>query len=260
MGKIIAIANQKGGVGKTTTVINLGAALARKDKKVLIIDLDEQANATLGLGLSPDYVVKGAYDLFVDDININDTINVTSNNNLDIIPSTSQLANVEEKLQNIKNKKCILKDKLSYLKNDYDYVLIDCPSTFGTITDNALFLSDSVIIPVECEFLAYNGLNQMIQKIYQIQKEKNEMNLSLTIDGVLLTKLDNRNLFGYKIKEKVMELFPNKTYKTIIKRSSHLQEAPMHGKSVLDFAYNSRGSKEYRELADEIINNSEERK
>ena len=126
------------------------------------------------------------------------------------------------------------------------------------IIDNALFLCDSVIIPVECEYFAYDALTQMVQKINQIQKEKNNINLSLTIEGVLLTKLDNRNLFGYKISEKVKELFPNKTYNTIITRSSHLQEAPMHGKSVLDFAYNSRGSKEYRELAKEVINNNKE--
>ena len=147
--------------------------------------------------------------------------------------------------------------KVEPIKNSYDYILLDCPPSLGAIIDNALFVSDSVIIPVECEFFAYDALTQMVNKINQVQKAKNKINKSLTIEGVLLTKLDNRNVFGYKIMDKVKSLFPTKTFNTIINRSSHLQEAPMHGKTVIDFAYNSRGSKEYRELAKEIINNNE---
>lgn len=258
MGKIIAVANQKGGVGKTTTTINLGAALAKEGKKTLIIDLDEQANATIGLGIGREFVKYSSYDLLVSDKNILKGIYPTTSENLNIIPSSNKLAIIEEKLQNIEKKEQILLTKISEIREQYDYILLDCPPSLGVIIDNALFLSDSVIIPVECEYFAYDALTQMVQKINQIQKEKKKLKLSLTIEGVLLTKLDNRNLFGYKISEKVKELFPNKTYNTIISRSSHLQEAPMHGKSVLDFAYNSRGSKEYRELAKELINNNKE--
>lgn len=258
MGKIIAIANQKGGVGKTTTTINLGAALAKEKKKTLIIDLDEQANATIGLGILREFVKMSSFDVMVDNIDIIDSIYSTTNEYLNIIPSSSKLANVEEKLQNVVDKEQILLKKALKLKNEYDYILLDCPPSLGLIIDNALFLSDSVIIPVECDYFAYDALTQMVQKINQIQKEKNKLDLSLTVEGVLLTKLDNRNLFGYKISEKVKELLPSKTYNTIISRSSHLQEAPMHGKSVLDFAYNSRGSKEYIRLAKEIIENNQE--
>lgn len=258
MGKIIAIANQKGGVGKTTTTINLGAALAKEKKKTLIIDLDEQANATIGLGILREFVKMSSFDVMVDNIDIIESIYSTTNEYLNIIPSSSKLANVEEKLQNVVDKEQILLKKALKLKNEYDYILLDCPPSLGLIIDNALFLSDSVIIPVECDYFAYDALTQMVQKINQIQKEKNKLSLSLTVEGVLLTKLDNRNLFGYKISEKVKELLPSKTYNTIISRSSHLQEAPMHGKSVLDFAYNSRGSKEYIRLAKEIIENNQE--
>ena len=155
---------------------------------------------------------------------------------------------------NIENKELQLYIKLQEIINDYDYILLDCPPSLGVIIDNALFASDSIIIPVECEYFAYDALTQMVNKINQIQKRKKEFKLNLIIEGILLTKLDNRNIFGYKIVDKVKELFPELTYKTIISRSSHIQEAPMHGKSVLDFAYNSRGSKQYRDLAVEILN------
>ena len=252
MGKVIAIANQKGGVGKTTTTINLASALAKEGKNTLIIDLDEQANATIGLGIGREYVKISSYDLLTTPIDIKDTI-LSIDEKLAIIPSSSKLANIVEKLIGLEYKERLLDKKLSTIKDNYDFVLLDCPPSLSVTIDNALFASDSVIIPVECDYYAYDALTQMIQKINQIQKEKNKMGYILTIEGVLLTKLDNRNLFGYKMIEKVKELFPNKIFKTIISRSSHIQEAPMYGKSVLDFAYNSRGSKEYRELAKELL-------
>lgn len=255
MCKVIAIANQKGGVGKTTTAINLGAALANEGKRILLIDLDEQANATLGLGLKREVVDITSYDLLALDKKIEDCIYKTPDTLLDIIPSSSKLANIDEKLIIKEDREFILFKSLDNIMVDYDYILLDCPPSLGIITDNALFASDSVVIPVECEYFAYDGLSAMVNKINQIQNLKKKFKKTLTIEGVLLTKLDNRNLFGYKIIDKVKELFPNKTFKTIINRSSHLQEAPMHGKSVLKFAYNSRGSKEYRQLAQEIINN-----
>jgi len=257
MGKVIAIANQKGGVGKTTTTINLASALARENLNTLIIDLDEQANATIGLGIGREFVKVSSYDLLTSDIKIEDTI-LQIDEKLSIIPSSSKLANIVEKLIGLDEKERLLEKKLNSVKDNYDFILLDCPPSLSVTIDNALFASDSVIIPVECDYFAYDALTQMIQKINQIQKEKNPLGRKLTIEGVLLTKHDNRNLFGYKMIEKVKELFPNKIFKTIISRSSHIQEAPMYGKSVLDFAYNSRGSKEYRELAIELLERSGE--
>ena len=256
MSKIIAIANQKGGVGKTTTTINLGAALSKKGKKVLIVDLDEQANATIGLGISRELEYVTSYDILVNNFSIAEGILKTYYENLSIIPSSHQFANIEKALSIEINNISLLFNLLETIKENYDYILLDCPPSLGLVVDNALYASDSVIIPVECDFFAYEALTQMVNKINQMQKIKKVNGLKLTIEGVLLTKLDNRNLFGYKMMEKVKEMFPTKTFKTIINRSGHLQEAPMYGKSVLEFAYNSKGSKEYRELAKEIINNN----
>lgn len=256
MGKIIAVANQKGGVGKTTTAINLGAALVTLGKKVLLIDLDEQANATIGLGFSRELIGVSSYDLLVHNFKIEESIYKTNDKFFDIIPSSIKLSNLENELFQEEDKELILYKKMQYIKQDYDYILIDCPPSLGVIIDNALFAADSVLIPVECEYFAYDALTQMVNKINQVQKQKNKIDLLLTIEGVLLTKLDNRNLFGYKIIDKVKDIFPTKTFKTIISRSSHLQEAPMQGKSVLKTAYHSRASKEYRELAQEIAANN----
>ena len=253
MGKIIAITNQKGGVGKTTTTLNLAAAFANKKYKVLVVDIDPQANATIGLGLSRELIDTTSYDLLTNDIKVNDVIYKNLDSKFEIIPSSIKLVDIYKYLSDKENKEMILYDKLKDVKDLYDFILIDCPPTLGLIVDNALFASDSVIIPVECEYFAYDALTQMVNQINQVQKIKNELNMTLTIEGVLLTKLDNRNLFGYKIVEEVKEMFPNKTFKTIINRSAHLQEAPMHGQTVLQYAFNSKGSKDYRELAKEII-------
>lgn len=247
MAKVISIVNQKGGVGKTTTTVNLGAALALENKKILIVDFDQQANATITLGIKREEVEKDIVNFLLDDCSDN-VILKTGDANLDVIPASLRIATFEQMIQNIENKELLLQHKIESLKDIYDYILIDCPPALGVIIDNALYASDSVIIPVECSFYAYDALTQMVNKIDEIQKVK-----PLEIEGILLTKLDNRNTIGYNIVEKVKFEFPFKTFNTIISVSSHIQEAPMYGKSVIQFSYNSRGSKEYRDLAKEIL-------
>lgn len=252
MGKIISIVNQKGGVGKTTTTINLGAALANFNQKVLLIDFDQQANATTGLGINKEDILFDVTDFFTHIALLRKAILSTSLENLDLIPATIKLANIEESLYQVPDKEYLLSRKLKILKEEYDYILIDCPPSLGLIVDNALYASDSVIIPVECGYYSYEALTQMVHKIDHVQKFKD-----IEIEGILLTKLDNRNTLGYQIKEKVCFLFPNKIFNTVITHSSHIQEAPLYGKSVIQFSYNSRGSKEYRELAEEILQRKE---
>ena len=248
MGKIISIVNQKGGVGKTTTTVNLGASLTIEKQKVLLIDFDQQANATISLGINREDINYDIVDILLNSAEVEDVILKTNVESLDIIPASIRLSQLEDLLYNTDYKEWILYKKIESLKNKYDYILIDCPPSLGLIIDNALFASDSVIIPVECGFYAYDALTQMVNKIDEVQKIK-----KINIEGILLTKLDNRNTFGYSIVEKVRFMFPNKTFKTIISASSHIQEAPMYGKTVIQFSYNSRGSKEYRDLAKEIL-------
>ncbi len=258
MGKVIAITNQKGGVGKTTTTLNLASALTTLNKKVLVIDMDYQANATLGLGIDTNLIQYNIFDLLIEDVDIKKVIIKDYSNQFDVITSSQKLIDAYSLLFSRESKEHILKKKLISVKEYYDYILIDCPPTLGIVVDNALFASDSVIIPVECEYYAYEALAQMVKQINQVQKIKNNYEENILIEGVLLNKLDNRNLYGYKIIEKVKELFPDKTFKTIINRSTHIQEAPMHGKTVINYAINSRGSKEYIELAKELIENNME--
>ena len=259
MGKIIAIANQKGGVGKTTTTINLASALSELNQKVLIIDLDPQANATIGIGISRELVNITTYDLLISDIKASEAIYNNLNSKLHIMPASIKLETLAENMSQSDDNVLQLYNKLLEIKEEYDYILIDCPPSLGLIIDNALFASDSIIIPVECEYFAYDALTQMVNKINQVQNRKKEYKLNLVVEGVLLTKLDNRNIFGYKIVDKVKEMFSESTYKTVISRSSHIQEAPMYGKSVLEFAYNSRGSKQYRDLAEEVLAKNKEK-
>ena len=251
MGKIISIVNQKGGVGKTTTTVNLGVSLSLESKKILIIDFDQEANATITLGIKREQVQKDIVNFLFDEKITTEHIVPTGVENVDLICASLRISMLEQMVNDIEKKELMLQNKLQEIKNNYDYILIDCPPAFGLIIDNALYASDSVVIPVECSFYAYDALSQMINKIDEIQKEK-----PLEIEGILLTKLDNRNTIGYKIVEKVKFEFPYKTFNTIISVSSHIQEAPMYGKSVIQFSYNSRGSKEYRDLAKEILDAS----
>ncbi len=253
MGKVISIVNQKGGVGKTTTTINLASAFSYENKSVLIVDFDEQSNATKGLGIKREDILFDMADFFSHIGLLTKAIMKTKNPYISIIPSSIKLASVEESLYNIPNKEFLLQQKLDQLKNQYDFILIDCPPSLGLIVDNALYASDSVIIPVDTSYYAYDALNTMINKIEKVQKDKN-----LSIEGVLITKLDNRTTLGYDILDKVKALFPEKLFKTVITYSSHIQVAPLYGQSVLEYSINSKGAKEYRKLAQEILENNKD--
>jgi chromosome partitioning protein len=255
MAKTISIVNQKGGVGKTTTAINLSAALAQKGKKILLIDLDPQSNATVGIGINRGFLEFNAYDCLIGDTPVKDATVSTGLTGLDILPSTIDLAGLELALAQLKDRDFILYNALSLQREMYDYIIMDCPPSLGLVTINALSASDSVLIPVQCEFYALDGLTQLLNTVRIVQTRLRPKARDLKIEGVLLTMLDNRNNFGFEIVNEVKKYFKEKVFKTIIPRNVQLQIAPSHGKSILQFSPNSRGAMMYRELAEEVLRN-----
>jgi len=255
MAKTISIVNQKGGVGKTTTAINLSAALAQKGKKILLIDLDPQSNATVGIGINRGFLEYNAYDCLIGDTPVKEAIVSTGLTGLDILPSTIDLAGLELALAQLKDRDFILFNALSLQREMYDYIIIDCPPSLGLVTINSLSASDSVLIPVQCEFYALDGLTQLLNTVRIVQTRLRPKARDLKIEGVLLTMLDNRNNFGFEIVNEVKKYFKEKVFKTIIPRNVQLQIAPSHGKSILQFSPNSRGAMMYRELAEEVLRN-----
>ncbi|MFD1707842.1 ParA family protein [Siminovitchia sediminis] len=249
MGKIISIANQKGGVGKTTTSINLGACLAYIGKKVLIVDIDPQGNATSGAGIDKGDVNECVYDVLVDDADIKQVIQQTSVDNLSVVPSTIQLAGAEIELVPTISREVRLKRALEEVKDQYDYILIDCPPSLGLLTINALTASDSVLIPVQCEYYALEGLSQLLNTVRLVQKHLNQ---DLMIEGVLLTMLDARTNLGLQVIQEVKKYFQNKVYQTVIPRNIRLSEAPSHGQPIIIYDPKSRGAEVYLELAKEV--------
>ncbi|MDS9471838.1 ParA family protein [Sporosarcina pasteurii] len=252
MSRIIAIANQKGGVGKTTTSVNLSACLAHIGKKVLLIDTDPQGNATSGVGINKGDVHKCIYDILIDDVEINDVILSTKVENLDIIPATISLAGAEIELVSTISREVRMKHAIQEAKNEYDYIIIDCPPSLGLLTINALTASDALIIPVQCEYYALEGLSQLLSTIRLVQKHLNE---ELMIDGVLLTMFDARTNLGIQVIEEVKKYFQDKVYKTIIPRNVRLSEAPSHGEPIIVYDSRSRGAEVYLELAKEVVHN-----
>ncbi len=250
MGKIIAIANQKGGVGKTTSTVNLGASLATLGKKVLLIDIDPQGNATSGVGVNKGDLNECVYNILVEESQVEEVCVPTDVPNLDIIPATIQLAGAEIELVPATKRESKLKLALSDVKKSYDYILIDCPPSLGLLTLNALTAADSVIIPVQCEFYALEGLSQLLNTIRLVQKH---LNTELMIEGVLLTMLDARTNLGLQVIEEVKMYFQDKVYKSIIPRNVRLGEAPSHGQPITVYDPNSRGAIEYMKLAKEVI-------
>ncbi|WP_144513466.1 ParA family protein [Bacillus sp. FJAT-22090] len=252
MGRIIAIANQKGGVGKTTTSVNLSACLAYLGKKVLLVDIDPQGNASSGVGVNKGDVSQCIYDVLIDDVSVSDTILETKVENLHIVPATISLAGAEIELVSTISREVRLKKALQEVESRYDYIIIDCPPSLGLLTINSLTASDAIIIPVQCEFYALEGLSQLLSTIRLVQKH---LNKNLEIDGVLLTMFDARTNLGIQVIEEVKKYFQDKVYKTIIPRNVRLSEAPSHGEPIIIYDPKSRGAEVYLELAKEVIRN-----
>ncbi|WP_379137652.1 ParA family protein [Paenibacillus sp. sgz500958] len=250
MSKIIAIANQKGGVGKTTTTVNLGAGMATTGKRVLLVDIDPQGNTTSGVGINKADVANCIYDILINEVNPADAILETNVEGLHIIPATIQLAGAEIELVSTISRELRLKKALNLVKGNYDYILIDCPPSLGILTINSLTAADSVIIPIQCEYYALEGLSQLLNTVRLVQKN---LNPHLMIEGVLLTMLDARTNLGIQVIEEVKKYFQEKVYKTIIPRNVRLSEAPSHGQSIITYDARSKGAEVYLELAKEVI-------
>ena len=253
MGKIIAIANQKGGVGKTTTTVNLAASLGVLEQKVLLVDADPQANATSGLGIEVESVEKGTYQVLEHTVGAREAIVKTNSPNVDMIPAHIDLVAIEIELVDKERREYMLKTALDEVKDDYDYIIIDCAPSLGLITVNALTTADSVIIPIQCEYYALEGLGKLLNTIKSIQKIHNP---ELEIEGLLLTMYDSRLRLSNQVVAEVKKHFHNMVFKTIIQRNIRLGEAPSFGESIISYDATSRVAVNYINLANEIIKNN----
>jgi chromosome partitioning protein len=253
MGRIIAVTNQKGGVGKTTSSINVSAALAHLGHKILLVDIDSQANASTGVGVYKGDVKRTIFDLLVDNLDPKSVIMATSEKNLYLIPSSQELSGIDSLIMTEKKREFKLREKLELIKDDYDYIIVDCPPSLGLLTINALTAADSTLIPVQCEYYALEGLTQLLNTIRIVQKR---LNPNLAIEGVLLTMLDRRTNLGLDVINEVKLYFKEKVFNTIIPRMVRLSEAPSFGKSIIDYDLTSKASEYYIDLAKEVVKNS----
>ena len=251
MGKIISVSNQKGGVGKTTTALSLSAALGVLEKKVLLIDMDPQSNATSGLGVDYNEATLSSYDLIIGNAKASNIVIQTSSPNLDLIPAKIDLVGLEIEIVNESSREYLLKNALEKIKEKYDFIIIDCPPSLGLITLNALTCSNSVIIPIQCEYFALEGLGKLLNTIKGVQKVHNP---NLSLEGILLTMFDSRLRLSNQVKQDVKKHFGNIVFNTIIPRNVSLGEAPSHGESILMYNATSKGSKSYLKFAQEIVN------
>ena len=251
MGKIISVSNQKGGVGKTTTALSLSAALGVLEKKVLLIDMDPQSNATSGLGVDSNEATLSSYNLIIGNAKASNIVIQTSSPNLDLIPAKIDLVGLEIEIVNESSREYLLKNALEKTKQKYDFIIIDCPPSLGLITLNALTCSSSVIIPIQCEYFALEGLGKLLNTIKGVQKVHNP---NLSLEGILLTMFDSRLRLSNQVKQDVKKHFGNIVFNTIIPRNVSLGEAPSHGESILMYNATSKGSKSYLKFAQEIVN------
>lgn len=254
MGRIIAVANQKGGVGKTTTSINLAACLVEKGKKVLAVDMDPQGNLTSGLGVDKDSVEKSIYELIIGEVDIKEVINKEVLENLDIIPTSIDLSAAEIELIGVDDKEYILRNAIDQVKDQYDFVIIDCPPSLSMLTINAMTTADSVIVPIQCEYYALEGLSQLI---HTVELVKDRLNSKLEIEGVVFTMYDARTNLSLQVVENVKDNLQQNIYKTIIPRNIRLAEAPSYGLPINKYDPKSTGAESYMRLADEVIEREE---
>ncbi|MEI6866623.1 AAA family ATPase [Flavicella sp.] len=250
MGKIIAIANQKGGVGKTTTTVNLAAALGVLEKKILLIDADPQANASSGLGVDIEAITVGTYQILEHTVSAKEAIHTTTSPNVDIIPAHIDLVAIEIELVDKEDREYMLKKSLEQIKDSYDYILIDCAPSLGLITLNALTAADSVIIPIQCEYFALEGLGKLLNTIKSVQRIHNA---DLDIEGLLLTMFDSRLRLSNQVVEEVRKHFSEMVFSTIIQRNTRLGEAPSYGESIIAYDATSKGAENYISLANEVL-------
>ncbi len=255
MSKSIAVFNQKGGVGKTTTVINLCACLANRGKKVLMIDVDPQGNTTSGVGIDKTTLEKTIYDVLINDSDPRECIIDTNRENLFIIPSSVQLAGAEIELTEMNKRELKLRECIESIKDDYDYVFIDCPPSLGLLSINALSAVDSVLIPIQCEYYALEGVSQLMNTIKLVKKS---LNPDLDIEGVVLSMFDGRTNLSIQVVDEVKKYFRGKVYTTMIPRNVRLAEAPSYGMSIIEYDMKSKGAESYMDLADEFIELSED--
>lgn len=249
MGKVIAIANQKGGVGKTTTSVNLSACIAQAGKKTIMIDADPQGNATSGLGVDKN-VKYSIYDVIINDIPLDETLQKTCIDTLKVCPSNINLAGAEVELVSVISRELRLKNAIDKIKNEYDYIIIDCPPSLGLITLNSLTAADTVLVPIQCEYYALEGLGQLMSTVELVQKH---LNKKLDIEGVVLTMFDARTNLSIQVVEEVKKYFKNKVYRTVIPRNVRLSEAPSHGLPISLYDVKSKGAECYKDLAEELI-------
>jgi len=256
MGRVIAIANQKGGVGKTTTTVNLSACLAVKGKRILTIDIDPQGNTTSGLGIDKAEVKESIYDVIINDVSLSDTVVPTKINTLSLSPSNIHLAGAEVELVSVISREMRLKTAIAAIKDQYDFILIDCPPSLGLLTVNALTAADTILVPIQCEYYALEGLSQLMNTVRIVQKH---LNPSLKVEGVVLTMFDARTNLSIQVVEEVKKYFGNQVYRTIIPRNVRLSEAPSFGLPIILYDAKSRGAESYMDLADEVIMMAEDR-